>query len=107
MGGAASTLYSYLPSNPLTASEVSKNPIVHFLPVGSLEIQDTAKKLLAAAEEEDGYYALISASSFNRRARAGQDRIPPVLTESEITAWKDRIRTAIEGSPKVLFVKNF
>ena len=106
MGGAASTLYSYLPSNPLTAAEVSKNPIVHFLPVGSLEIQETAKKLLAAAEEEDGYYSLISASSFNRRARVGQDRVPPVLTESEISAWKDRIRAAIEGSPKGIFVKN-
>ena len=106
MGGAASTLYSYLPSNPLTVAEASKNPIVHFLPVGALEIQETANKLLAAAEEEDGYYALIGASSFNRRARVGQDRVPPILTEVELLAWKDRIRAAIEGSPKALFVKN-
>jgi len=106
MGGAASTLYSYLPSNTLTVAEASKNPIVHFLPVGSLEVQDTAKKILEAAEEEDGYYALISASSFNRQARVGQDRVPMILTEGEQQAWKDSIRTAIQGSPKSLFVKN-
>jgi hypothetical protein len=106
MGGAASTLYRYLPSNTLTVAEVSKNPIVHFLPVGSLEVQDTAKKILEAAEEEDGYYALIGASSFNRRARVGQDRVPLILTEGEQQAWKDSIRAAIQGSPKNLFVKN-
>jgi hypothetical protein len=106
MGGAASTLYSYLPSNTLTVAEASKNPIVHFLPVGTLEVQETAKKLLEAAEEEDGYYALIAASSFNRRARVGQDRVPPILTEKELQLWKDSIRAAIEGSPKALFVKN-
>ncbi len=106
MGGAASALYNYLPSNPLTVAEASKNPIVHFLPVGTLEIQDTAKKILEAAEEEDGYYALVAASSFNRRARAGQDRVPPVLTESELSTWKDRIRDAIQATPKNLFVKN-
>ncbi len=106
MGGAASTLYSYLPSNPLTVASASKNPIVHFLPVGTLEIQDTAKRILEAAEEEDGYYALIGASSFNRRARAGQDRVPPVLTEEELRTWKDRIRAAIEKTPRPLFVKD-
>lgn len=106
MGSAASTLYSYLPSNTLTVAEVSKNPIIHFLPVGSLEIQEKAKQLLASAEEEDGYYALVGASSFNRRARIGQDHIPPVLTESELVEWKDGIRSAIEKSPKGLFVKN-
>jgi hypothetical protein len=106
MGGAASALYNYLPSNPLTVAEASKNPIVHFLPVGTLEIQDTAKKILETAEEEDGYYALIAASSFNRRARTGQDRVPPILTEAELHTWKDRIRDAIQATPRTLFVKD-
>jgi len=102
MGGAYSTVMSYMPT-PMTASEAAKNPVINFFPVGSLEEQDKAKGVLIGAEEEDGYYALIDASSVNRRARAGQDRVPPILTAEEVERWRGAIGTAIGKTPRPLF----
>ncbi len=102
MGGAYSTVMSYMPT-PLTATEAAKNPIINFFQVGSAEEQEKAKEILAAAEAEDGYYALIDASSVNRRARAGQDRVPPVLSMEESAQWKKAIGEAIAKAPRQIF----
>ena len=106
MGGAYSTVMSYMPSSPLTATEASKNPVINFFPVSSAEEQAAAQTVLTSAEEEDGYYALIDASSVNKRARAGQDRVPPVVTSEEIGRWRDAIGAAIGKTPRALFSNN-
>lgn len=102
MGGAYSTVMSYMPT-PLTASEAAKNPVINFFKVVSAEEQEKAKELLAAAEAEDGYYAVIDASSMNRRARAGQDRVPPVLSAEELGQWQKTIGDAIGKAPRAIF----
>lgn len=102
MGSAYSTVMSYMPV-PITASEAAKNPVINFFPISSVEEQDKAKAVLLAAEEEDCYYALIDASSVNRRARASQDRVPPVLTAEEVGRWSAGIGAAIGVTPRALF----
>jgi hypothetical protein len=105
MGGAYSTVMSYMPS-PLTATEASKNPVINFFQVSTQEEQTKANEILGTAEAEDGYYALIEASGVNKRARAGQDRTPPIMTKEELEKWKSSIGSAISKTPRALFCNN-